>query len=86
MMSSVAFASKLGMAIGTALTGFVLAWTNYLPGTPSQETGRSISFLFYGFPILSMLLMILCLIPYRRDEIRLAISRSNKGQSTGKHC
>jgi GPH family glycoside/pentoside/hexuronide:cation symporter len=80
MMSSVAFASKLGMAVGTALTGFVLAWTHYLPGTPSRETGRAISFLFYGFPILSMLLMILCLIPYRRDDVRLAKSRSSSGQ------
>lgn len=85
MMSSVAFASKLGMAIGTALTGFVLAWTDYLPGAPSRETGRAISLLFYGFPILSMLLMILCLIPYRRDETRLATSRSTTGLSTRKH-
>lgn len=85
MMSSVAFASKLGMAVGTALTGFLLAWTNYQPGTPSRETGRAISFLFYGFPILSMTLMILCLIPYRRDEVRLAISRSSRGHSSTKN-
>ncbi len=75
MMSSVAFATKLGMAIGTALTGFLLAWTNYVPGTHSAETTKAVGLLFYGFPVLSMLLMIFCLMPYRRDEVRLASAR-----------
>lgn len=65
MTSSVAFSTKLGMAIGTSLTAFVLGWTNYTAGHPTPASIAAIRWLFYGSQIGCLVLMGLCMLSYR---------------------
>lgn len=66
MTSSVAFSTKLGMAIGTSLTAFVLGWTHYHAGQPTAQSVTAIRWLFYGSQILCLVLMGLFISRYRR--------------------
>lgn len=65
MTSSVAFSTKLGMAIGTSLTAFVLGWTHYTAGHPTAESVAAVRWLFYGSQIACLVLMGACIARYK---------------------
>lgn len=56
--SALSFGLKVGMAIGTALTGFALGWAGYTPGVVSETTNTALRVLVYGAPIFFNLLLI----------------------------
>lgn len=79
MTSSVAFSTKLGMAIGTSLTAFVLGWTHYTAGQPTPESVSAVRWLFYGSQIICMILSALCISQYRGGEFRPIASKQPVG-------
>lgn len=60
LVSSVSFGMKVGMAIGSALTAYVLAWAGYSPAHATSQTVQALRWLFYGAPVALMLLQMLC--------------------------
>lgn len=56
--SALSFGLKVGMAVGTALTGFALGWAGYTPGVVSETTNSALRVLVYGAPIFFNLLLI----------------------------
>jgi GPH family glycoside/pentoside/hexuronide:cation symporter len=65
VFASVSFATKFGMALGTALTAYALAWAGYDPNVPAAHATRVIGWLFYDMPIALMGLQLLCMAVYR---------------------
>lgn len=70
LASSVSFGIKVGMAIGTAVTAYALGWAGYTPGVVSQAVVTAIDWLFYGAPVIVLLLQALCFHFYR-DELHV---------------
>lgn len=61
LVSSVSFGMKVGMAIGTALTGYALAWAGYDPAQATPGANAALSWLFYGGQIALTLVQIACI-------------------------
>ena len=65
-----AFASfwhKAGIALGSALAGWVLAWINYVPNAAVQAESviRGLNFMMFIFPIIISVLMALTFAFYK---------------------
>jgi sugar (glycoside-pentoside-hexuronide) transporter len=56
--SALSFGLKVGMAIGTALTGFALGYAGYSPHAPSESANDALRFLIYGGPVIANALLI----------------------------
>jgi GPH family glycoside/pentoside/hexuronide:cation symporter len=67
LVASVSFGVKIGLALGSALTAYVLGWTGYVPGHVSVEVRSAITWLFYGGPAFAILLNMLLLVGKRSD-------------------
>ena len=70
-----AFASfwhKAGIALGSALAGWVLAWINYVPNAAVQAESviRGLNFMMFIFPIIISVLMALTFAFYKIDYKR----------------
>ncbi|WP_242153415.1 MULTISPECIES: glycoside-pentoside-hexuronide (GPH):cation symporter [unclassified Sphingomonas] len=67
LVASVSFGVKIGLALGSALTAYVLGWTGYVPGDVSEGVRSAITWLFYGGPALAISLNILLLTGKQSD-------------------
>lgn len=65
--ASVSFGTKIGMAVGTAITAFALAVSGYDPAQPTPSANDALRVLVYGAPILIGLIVMLCMNFYRPD-------------------
>lgn len=63
------FATKVGMAIGGALVGYVLAFAGYNANHVTNSAANAINFLYYFVPIFCSLLQIIALSFYKLDKI-----------------
>lgn len=63
------FGTKVGMAIGGALIGYILAITGYDPKQVTASAISSIHFLFYFIPILCSILQIASIAFYKLDKM-----------------
>lgn len=66
------FWHKAGIALGSALAGWVLAWINYVPNAEVQAESviRGLNFMMFIFPIIISLLMSLTFVFYKIDYKR----------------
>lgn len=62
------FATKVGMAIGGALVGYVLAFVGYNPQNITDTTASYINVLYYLLPILCSVLQIITVSFYQLDK------------------
>ena len=67
LVASVSFGVKIGLALGSALTAYVLGWTGYVPGHVSEGVRSAITWLFYGGPALAIVLNMLLLAGKQSD-------------------
>jgi GPH family glycoside/pentoside/hexuronide:cation symporter len=68
MAASVSFGLKVGIAIGTAITAYMLGIAGYEPGTITQSANLALRILTYGGPVLLMMLMMICMSFYREED------------------
>ncbi|WP_161599106.1 MFS transporter [Alteromonas sp. RKMC-009] len=69
--SVLSFGLKVGLAIGSALTGFVLGWADYDPAVVTELSANALRSLLYLGPVLANSFLILCwvsLINNRKKE------------------
>lgn len=68
------FAIKLGIAIGGALVGYMLAWGDYVGGAAQQTDSalQMIKLLFTVFPGVLVALLIVIMSKYSLDDKRLS--------------
>jgi GPH family glycoside/pentoside/hexuronide:cation symporter len=67
--SSVSIATKIGMATGTSLVAYVLAWAGFDALHPSSSAIGAIRSVYYGAPIAIMVLQIACIAFYKLDRL-----------------
>jgi GPH family glycoside/pentoside/hexuronide:cation symporter len=69
--SAGSFGLKVGMGLGTAIVGWLLAWGGYIGGAAVQTDLAifSIKFLFVGLPIILSIVQIFLLIMYKLDKM-----------------
>jgi GPH family glycoside/pentoside/hexuronide:cation symporter len=63
------FGIKVGMAVGGALVGYILAFTGYDPKQVTASAVSSIHFLYYLIPILCSILQIIAIGFYKLDKM-----------------
>lgn len=82
LYASFAFAQKFGIAIGSALVGYALAWIGYDPDfiTPGVQSGLRV--IFYTSSILLSILQFIPLIFYKLDDIHSDIVRDLRSQQS----
>jgi len=69
------FATKVGMAIGGAVVGYVLAFVGYDAQNVTESAVNSINFLYFFIPILVSVLQIIATSFYKIDKIHPQIVR-----------
>lgn len=77
------FATKVGIAIGSAAVGYVLAFTGYSAGNVSASAESGINFLYYAVPIVCSVIQIIVIVFYKLDSIHPQIIKEleTKNQS-----
>jgi len=70
LAAGIAFAIKVGMALGTAAVAYGLAIGGYVPDQVSEEASRMMSWLYYGIPLGVFGLQLLCAQYYPMDDVR----------------
>lgn len=63
------FSTKVGMAIGGALVGYVLAFAGYNAANVTPSAVNAINVLFYAIPVICTVLQIVTLLFYKLDKI-----------------
>jgi GPH family glycoside/pentoside/hexuronide:cation symporter len=76
------FATKVGMAIGGAAIGYVLAFSGYNATEITPEAVSSINVLYFAVPIVCSLLQIIALSFYKLDAIHPQIVRELEQRRT----
>ncbi|MBL8549011.1 MAG: MFS transporter [Hyphomonadaceae bacterium] len=79
LAAGVAFAIKVGMAIGTAGVAYGLAAANYDPRNVTPQAREMMSWLYYGIPLVVFALQIACMQFYPVDKHRNEIAAAAKG-------
>lgn len=79
------FATKVGMAVGGATVGYVLAFTGYNAANVTASAESGINFLYYAVPIVCSAIQIIALAFYKLDAIHPQIIKelADKNQITG---
>lgn len=77
--ASVSFGTKIGMAIGTAITAFALAAAGYDPAQATPSANDALRILVYGAPIGIGLIVMLCMNFYRPDDLKGGTLTVTKG-------
>jgi glycoside/pentoside/hexuronide:cation symporter, GPH family len=67
--SSISIATKIGIALGTSLVAYVLAWVGFDPLHLSSSAAGAIRAVYYGSPIVIMVLQIVCISFYNLDRL-----------------
>lgn len=62
------FATKVGMAIGSAVAGYALSWIKFSPKHVTPVTVSGLNHLFYTLPIALTVLMIITVLFYNLDK------------------
>jgi len=70
LAAGIAFAIKVGMALGSAAVAYGLAIGGYLPDQASEQASQTMSWLYYGIPLGVFGLQLLCAQFYPMDEMR----------------
>ncbi|MCS3431426.1 glycoside-pentoside-hexuronide (GPH):cation symporter [Klebsiella sp. BIGb0407] len=67
------FAIKLGIAIGGALIGWILAWNGYIGGVTeqSEQASQAISLLFTVYPAILVALLVLIMKKYSLNDLKV---------------
>jgi len=68
VFSSISIATKIGMAAGTSLVAYGLAWAHFDAVHPAASAAGSIRALYYGLPITIMVLQVVCIAFYNLDK------------------
>lgn len=63
------FSTKVGMAVGGALVGYVLAFAGYNAANVTPSAVSAINVLFYAIPVICTVLQIVTLLFYKLDKI-----------------
>jgi len=75
LYSAYSFATKFGIAIGSALAAYALGWAGYEPSAITDKATNMIRFLMFAGPILFTVLQILSLMFYKLDKQHAHIIR-----------
>lgn len=62
------FATKVGMAVGGAAVGYVLAFTGYNAANVTESAANGINILYYAVPIVCSIVQIIALSFYKLDD------------------
>jgi GPH family glycoside/pentoside/hexuronide:cation symporter len=78
------FATKVGMAVGGAAVGYVLAFTGYNAANVTASAENGINVLYYAVPIFCSIIQIIALAFYKLDAIHPQIIKelAEKNQAT----
>lgn len=68
LVSSISFGVKIGMAIGSALVAYVLAWAGYDPKHVTNHAASAIAWVYLGGPVLLIVAQIVCVAFYDIDK------------------
>jgi GPH family glycoside/pentoside/hexuronide:cation symporter len=68
VFSSISIATKIGMAAGTSLVAYGLAFAHFDAVHPAASAAGSIRALYYGLPITIMALQVVCIAFYNLDK------------------
>ncbi|WP_207080879.1 MFS transporter [Novosphingobium sp. KA1] len=68
LSSSVSFATKLGMAVGIAVTAYALGLAGYSPHAPSESANTALRWVFYGGQAILMVGFIVVMSLYRFEH------------------
>lgn len=63
------FSLKVGMALGGALVGYLLAFSGYDPEHVTETAVKAIHILYYAVPIVLSIIQILCVSFYKLDQL-----------------
>jgi len=80
--SSVSIATKIGIAVGASLVAYTLAWAGFDALHPSNTAAGAIRAVYYGAPIVIMVLQIVCISFYNLDRIHPQIVADLNARST----
>ena len=78
------FATKVGMAVGGAAVGYVLAFTGYNATNVTASAESGINFLYYAVPIVCSVIQIIAIAFYKLDALHPQIIKelAEKNQAT----
>jgi glycoside/pentoside/hexuronide:cation symporter, GPH family len=79
LSAGVAFAIKVGMALGSASVAWSLAWAGYVPDEVTDGARRMMSVLYYGIPLAIFALQLLCIQFYPVDRVRAEMNAAIGG-------
>jgi len=68
VFSSVSISTKIGMAAGTSLVAYGLAWSHFDALHPAASSTNAIRALYYGLPIAIMVAQVVCFAFYGLDR------------------
>jgi GPH family glycoside/pentoside/hexuronide:cation symporter len=68
-ISSVSFGLKVGIALGSALVAFALGWAKYDPLHLTASTAQAMQWVFYGVPVVIMVLQVVALSLYPKSRL-----------------
>ncbi|WP_459478425.1 MFS transporter [Clostridium saccharoperbutylacetonicum] len=63
------FATKVGMAVGGAAVGYVLAFTGYNAANVTESAASGINVLYYLVPVVCSIIQIIALLFYKLDDL-----------------
>lgn len=69
------FATKVGMALGSAVVGYTLALTGYNAANVTAEASSAIHVLFFAIPLVCTVLQLIAISFYKLDEIHPQVVR-----------
>jgi GPH family glycoside/pentoside/hexuronide:cation symporter len=80
--SSVSIATKIGIAVGASMVAYALAWAGFDALHPSNSAVGAIRAVYYGAPIVIMVLQIVCISFYNLDSLHPLIVADLNARST----
>jgi len=80
--SSVSISTKIGIAVGASLVAYALAWAGFDALHPSNSAAEAIRAVYYGAPIVIMVLQIVCVSFYNLDRLHPQIVADLNSRST----
>lgn len=83
LSSGISLATKVGMAIGTAIVAFCLGWAGYDPKAVSGLAVETIRWSYYGWAIAVFVLQMICIAFWPMDGLHEQIRKDLEGKVSG---
>lgn len=80
LASTVSFGTKVGMALGVAITAYALGWAGYNPAHATPDAAAALRWVFYGGQALLTIVLMIVMSFYTFDERPIATASAAPGE------